>query len=67
MIREVEVDKTYISPSGKRFKVLHRGRHGQNCLCPMIIYTNIDPTDYPPGEVWTIEESLFIKLFKEPI
>lgn len=65
MIYEVEEGKTYLSPSRKPFKVLHVGKHGQNCSCPMIVYTNLEETDLPPGQIWVIEESLFLKLFTE--
>jgi hypothetical protein len=65
MIHEVAVDTVYISPSGKQFKVLHLARHGQNCLYPMVVYTNLDTTDYPPGQIWVIEESIFLKTFRD--
>lgn len=66
LILEVETNKTYLSPSGIKFKVLHKAMHGQACNLPMIVYQNVEPThDKPVGCVWTIEESLFLKLFRE--
>lgn len=65
MIYELIVGETYLSPGGRKFKVLHLAKHGQNCSLPMVVYTNLEPTDYPPGEVWVIEESLFLKTFRE--
>lgn len=65
MIYEVEPGKIYYSPSGKPFKVLSLARHGQSCIYPMVVYTNLEATDLPPGQIWVIEESLFLKLFKE--
>ena len=56
----------YLSPSGIKFKLLHKAKHGQDCSLAMIVYTNIEPThDRPVGEIWVITESLFIRLFKE--
>lgn len=67
MLFEVEKDHEYLSPSGLRFKVLHRGKHGQDCSWPMVVYTNLEPThDSPIGEVWVIAESLFLKQFSNP-
>lgn len=64
MLETVEVGKEYLSPSGLRFKVLHLAKHGQDCSLPMVVYTNLEPThDRPANEIWTIEESLFLKLF----
>jgi len=66
MLENVEEDREYLSPSGLRFKVLHLGKHGQDCSWPMVIYTNLEPThDRPANEVWVIAESLFIKQFSE--
>jgi hypothetical protein len=66
LILEVETDKTYLSPSGIKFIVLHKAMHGQACNLPMVVYQNIEPThDKPVGCVWTMEESLFLKLFRE--
>ena len=56
----------YLSPSGLKFKVLHKAKHGQDCSLPMVVYTNIEKThDRDIGEVWVMCESLFLKLFKE--
>jgi hypothetical protein len=66
MIYEVEENKEYLSPSGLRFKVLHRAKHGQDCSYPMVVYTNLEPThDRPANEIWTIGESLFMKQFRD--
>ena len=60
------VGSNYLSPSGIKFKLLHKAKHGQDCSLAMIVYTNIEPThDRPVGEIWVIAESLFIRLFKE--
>lgn len=64
MIAEVETGVVYLSPSGVRFRVLHKAKHGQDCSHPMIVYTNLEPTsDRPAFEVWVISESLFLTLF----
>ncbi|MNT77978.1 hypothetical protein D3C71_2002950 [compost metagenome] len=66
MLLEVETDREYLSPSGLRFKVLHLGKHGQDCSWPMVVYTNLEPThDRPTGEIWVIAESLFLKQFSD--
>ena len=66
MLERVEENREYLSPSGLRFKVLHLGKHGQDCSWPMVVYTNLEPThDRPANEVWVIAESLFIKQFSE--
>ena len=66
MLFEVEEHKEYLSPSGLRFKVLHRGKHAQDCSWPMVVFTNLTPThDRPANEVWVLCESLFLKQFTE--
>lgn len=66
MLESVEKDREYLSPSGLRFRVLHLGKHGQDCSWPMVVYTNLEPThDRPANEIWVIAESLFIKQFSE--
>ena len=66
MIEEIEVDREYLSPSGLLFKVLHIGKHAQDCSIPMVVFTNLVPThDRPIGEIWVIEESLFLKTYRE--
>ncbi len=65
-IFEVQERRTYLSRSGIKFAVLHKAKHGQNCTLPVVVYTNLEPTsDRPVGEIWTMEESLFMKLFRE--
>lgn len=66
MLQLVEERTTYLSQSGIPFHVLYIGKHGQDCTVPMVIYTNIEPTkDAAVGTIWTMEESLFMKLFTE--
>ena len=65
-IRELEVGSVYRSRSNKRFRVLSFSQYGLDCSVRFILYTNLDPTfDSPPGKLWTIEESIFLKMFKE--
>lgn len=64
LLREVVSGLTVRSPSGLPFKVLAVGKHAQDCSLPMVVFTNITPThDRPAGEVWVLEESLFLKNF----
>lgn len=64
MLDCIEVGVTYRSPSGFRFKVMHLGRHAQDCSWPMVVYTNLEPTmDAKAGTVWVIAESIFLKTF----
>jgi hypothetical protein len=66
-IYEVEVGKTYLSPSGLPFEVLFLAAHGQDCTVPMVIYRNLTPTyDKPAGQIWTTSESLFLTQFRVP-
>lgn len=66
MLESVEEQTTYLSPSGIPFKVLYLGQHGQDCTLPMVVYTNLEPTkDKRAGEIWVMEESLFMKLFRD--
>lgn len=66
MLEVVEEKKTYKSPTGKEFVVLHVGRHAQDCSWPMVVYQNILPTeDAPAGTVWVIAESIFMRTFSE--
>ena len=63
---EVEEGQDYLSPSGLRFRVLHKAYHGQDCTHFMIVYTNLEPTnDKEAGKIWVMSESLFLKLFRE--
>lgn len=67
-ILRVEEGRTYLSGSGREFRVLHCARHGQDCSHPMVVYTNLEPTsDAPAGTVWVISESIFIQRFEEGI
>ena len=64
MLESVEEGCTYLSKSGIEFKVLHLGKHGQDCTLPMVVYTNLTPTkDAPALTVWVMGETLFMKLF----
>lgn len=63
-IYEVKVNTKYKS-SNNIFEVLGFCQHGQDCSIRMILYTNLTTTDYPPNTKWVLEESLFIKKFKE--
>ena len=64
LLREVVPGLEVRSPSGLPFKVLAVGKHAQDCSLPMVIFTNTTPThDRPAGEIWVIEESLFLKNF----
>ena len=64
LLREVVSGLTVRSPSGLPFKVLAVGKHAQDCSLPMVVFTNITPThDRPAGEIWVLEESLFLKNF----
>lgn len=64
LLREVVRGLEVRSPSGLPFKVLAVGKHAQDCSLPMVIFTNITPThDRPAGEIWVLEESLFLKNF----
>lgn len=66
MLLEVEVGQTYWSQGGYRCKVLHTGRHGQDCSISMVVYTNLVGTfDSPPGIIWVLEESIFLKSFND--
>jgi hypothetical protein len=64
LLREVVPGLEVRSPSGLPFKVLAVGKHAQDCSLPMVIFTNTTPThDRPAGEIWVLEESLFLKNF----
>lgn len=64
MLESYEEGVDYKSPSGLRFKVLHKAQHGQDCSWPMVVYTNVEPThDAPPGKIWVIAESIFMRTF----
>lgn len=66
MIREVVVGEVYLSRSGNRFIVKGFSRYGLNCSVPFVHYENLDPTfDREGGCSWVIEESLFLKMFRE--
>ena len=66
MLAEIKPQTTYLSPSGIRFLVICKAKHGQDCSWPMVIYTNLEPTkDMPTGEIWTIAESIFMRTFRE--
>ena len=65
-IYDLEINRVYISRHGRRFVIRDICRHGQDCTVPMVYYENLDATkDYPPGQRWVIEESLFLKQFRE--
>lgn len=65
-IYEIETNGVYMSRSGARFKVIHLAKYGLNCSSPMVVYTNLEATfDRPAGEIWVLEESLFLKSFRE--
>jgi len=65
-IREVVVDHIYYSASGIPFKVIARGHYGLNCTVPMIAYCNLIKTkDAKSNSLWFLEESIFLKTFKE--
>jgi hypothetical protein len=50
------------SRSGIRFEVQAVGRHAQDCSWPMVVYTNLEPTeDAPAGTTWVLDELIFIK------
>ena len=66
MIEFVKPQTVYRSPSGIRFLVICKAKHGQDCSWSMVIYTNLEPTkDMPTGEIWTIAESIFMRTFSE--
>lgn len=66
MIDEIIAGRIYSSPTGVPFIVIFNAAHGQDCSLPMVVYQNVEATkDYPPGKIWTIEESLFLKQFSE--
>lgn len=66
MLLEVEVGHSYVSASGYLCKVLHTGRHAQDCSVAMVTYTNLVETfDSPVGLIWSLEESIFLKRFSE--
>lgn len=66
MLECVEEKKSYKSPSGKVFVVLHLARHAQDCSWNMVVFQNILPTeDAPAGTVWTLAESIFMRTFSE--
>lgn len=66
MLVDYEEHHDYRSPSGIRFKVLHKARHAQDCSWPMVVYINLEPTkDAKAGTVWTIAESIFLRTFSE--
>jgi hypothetical protein len=66
MLESIEEQKVYKSPTGKPFRVLYLARHAQDCGWPMVVYTNLGPTeDAPMGTVWTIAESIFLRTFSE--
>ena len=66
MIYEIEINNEYLSPSGLLFKVLHLAKHAQDCSIPMVVFTNLVPThDRPIGEIWVMEERLFLKTYRE--
>lgn len=66
-IYELEEGREYISKrSGHLSKVLHLGRHAQNCEIAMVMYVTINATqDAPPGQVWMCEESMYMKVWRE--
>ena len=66
MLNFVDEGDKVVSHSGIKFKVLHKGRHAQDCSIPMVVYTNLEPTvDSETGTIWVMEESLFLKRFYE--
>jgi len=65
-IREVTVGSTYYSRHGTVVTVRGRSWYGNNCSTAMIEYTTPNPTnDKAAGHRWVLEESLFLKLFRE--
>jgi hypothetical protein len=45
-------------------EVIGFARHAQDCSVQMVHYFNVEPTfDFPAGQSWVMEESLFLKLF----
>lgn len=65
MLDTIDTGEVYLSGSGLQFKVNGKAKHGQDCTVPMVVYENIEPTyDYPTGQIWVMEESLFLKLFR---
>jgi hypothetical protein len=66
MIETINPLEVYKSSKGIKFKVLHLGRHGQDCSIPMVVYTNIEKTsDADIGTIWVISESIFLNRFNE--
>lgn len=66
-IYELKEGHIYYSPSKKPFRYLGTIRHGQDCSLPMVVYMSMVETDRPAGTIFVIEESLFLKQFKEPM
>lgn len=63
-IFEVEKGLRYRSRSGYLMEVTGFSRHAQDCSVTMVHYINLEPTfDYPSGQPWVMEESLFLRLF----
>lgn len=69
MIFEIEVGRTYYSPSGLPFKVLRKGvKYALDCSHHMVVFTNLTAThDRPAGEEWVLDESLFMKIYREEL
>ena len=69
MIYEIEVGRTYYSPSGLPFKVLRKGvKYALDCSVFMVVFTNLVPThDRPGGEEWVLDELLFMKIYREEL
>lgn len=56
----------YESKSGHLFVVDSFARHGQACTESMVIYTSLtDTKDSKAGQVWVIDESIFIKRMRK--
>lgn len=67
MLREVTEGVEYHSPSGLRFKALHKAKHAQDCSYPQVVFTNLEPThDRPANDIWALAESIFMKTFSLP-
>lgn len=66
-IYEVELNREYVSNSTRtKVKVLGFCKHAQDCSVGMVRFTNLSATvDAPAGTEWVLEESIFLKRFKE--
>jgi hypothetical protein len=64
-IYEVEEGRSYVSKRTKTLVLVKSiARHAQDCSRPMVVYTNLKPTDdSPAGTVWVLDYDMFLNRF----